>query len=171
MTRTRLCWASAALLSLLPHGGLLIADWGVRICAYPETEGGHAGLGLGFGVLATLLPFGLMVSAVVVRRVSYSKGRLLTWLAAGGAVMTAAYYALSVFAFFFPYCPSGSQGLLFVLLLYGGIAGLILIAGTSARRDQVTPERSGAQNAGGSGGVQEEQEEGGAEQGGAVPQR
>jgi hypothetical protein len=41
--------------------------------------------------------------------------------------MTAAYYALSVFAF----CPSGSQGLVFVLLLYGGITGLILIAGTS----------------------------------------
>jgi hypothetical protein len=45
--------------------------------------------------------------------------------------MTAAYYALSVFAFFSPYRPSGSQGLVFVLLLYGGIAGLILIAGTS----------------------------------------
>jgi hypothetical protein len=84
--RARLCWAGAVLLSLLPHGGSLIADWGVQICAYPDTEGGHAGryvLGLGFGALAALLPFGLMVSAAAVRRVPYSRGRLLTWAGAG----------------------------------------------------------------------------------------
>jgi hypothetical protein len=75
-----------------------------------------------------------MVSAVVVRRVSYGKARLLAWVGAGGSIMTAAYYALSVFALFSPYRPSGSRGLLFVLLLYGGIAGLVLIAAPSRPR-------------------------------------
>lgn len=132
-----LCWASAVLLSLLPHWGFLVPDSGIQICAYLNTEGGYTGrdvLALGFGAMSTFLPVVLVTLAAAVWRSPRRRLRSLTWVGAGTALMTAAYYALSIVMFFSPhYCPSGSQGLWFVLLLYGGIAAL-LIAGTLRSR-------------------------------------
>ncbi|WP_283139538.1 hypothetical protein [Rhizohabitans arisaemae] len=107
-------------------------DSEIHVCAYLDTENGYTGravLGLGFGALAMLLPLVLVVSAVAAWR-SPGRRSLLTRVAAGGALLTAAYYALSTVAFFSPDCPSGSQGLSFVLPLYGAVAVLVLIAAT-----------------------------------------
>ncbi|GAA3424653.1 hypothetical protein GCM10018953_18360 [Streptosporangium nondiastaticum] len=135
--RVLLCWTSAVLLSLLPHWGFLDADSGIQICAYLNTEGGYTGpdvLALGFGAMATLLPVVLVVLAVAIWRSSGKRLRFLTWIGAGAALMTAAYYALSVVTFFSPYCPLDSQGLWFVLLLYGGIAALLIAGMRRSRR-------------------------------------
>jgi hypothetical protein len=131
-----LCWASAVLLSLLPLWGFLDPGSGIQICAYLHTAGGYTGpdvLAVGFVAMSTFLPAVLAMLTAAVWRSSHRRLRFLTWIGVGAALMTAAYYALSVVMFFSPYCPSGSQGLWFVLLLYGGIAAL-LIAGTLRSR-------------------------------------
>ena len=95
-------------------------------------------LGLGFGAMAALLPPALMALAVAARRSLSRRRRLLAWIGAGGALATAAYYALSTVAFFSPYCPEGSQGPAFVLALYGAVAALVLIAGVPRAEDKPT---------------------------------
>ncbi|MEU4535686.1 hypothetical protein AB0G15_12565 [Streptosporangium sp. NPDC023825] len=130
--RALLCWTGAILLSTLPHWASLRVDTEIYICASLNTEDGYTGrdaLGLGFGAMATLLPPALTTLAVAAWRSSPRRRRLLGWMGAGGALATAAYYALSTIAFFSPYCPEGSRGPGFVLPLYGAIAALVLIAG------------------------------------------
>ncbi|MFI6800164.1 hypothetical protein [Streptosporangium canum] len=132
--RAPLCWTSAVLLSVLPHLASLQVDAGIDICAHLNTEGGYTGLdvlGLGFGALAALLPLVLVALAVAAWRSPPRRRRLLARVGAGGALATAAYYALSVIAFFSPYCPEGSQGPWLVLPLYSAVAVLVLIAGPS----------------------------------------
>ncbi|MDP9864122.1 MULTISPECIES: hypothetical protein [Streptosporangium] len=137
--RALLCWMGAVLLSTLPNWVSLPVDTEIYICAYLDTEGGYTGrdvLGLGFGAMATLLPLTLMALAVAARRSLPQRHRLLAWIGAGGALATAAYYALSTIAFFAPYCPEGSQGPGFVLPLYGAVAALVLIAGATRAGDK-----------------------------------
>ncbi|GIH23224.1 hypothetical protein Aph01nite_15340 [Acrocarpospora phusangensis] len=141
--RALLCWMGAILLSTLPNWALLPVDTEIYICAYLDTEGGYTGrdvLGLGFGAMATLLPLALIALAVAARRSLPQRGRLLVWVGVGGALLTAAYYALSTVAFFSPYCPEGSQGPGFVLPLYGAIAALVLIAGVPRAEDKPNAE-------------------------------
>lgn len=112
--RALLCWMGAILLSTLPHWALLPVDTEIYICAYVDTEGGYTGrdvLGLGFGAMATLLPPALLALAVAVRRSLPRRGRLLAWTGAGGALVTAAYYALSTIAFFSPIALRVRRGL------------------------------------------------------------
>ncbi|MEV4159101.1 hypothetical protein [Nonomuraea dietziae] len=140
--RASLCWVSAICLSALPYWPLVQADAKIQICAFLNTEGGYTGrdvLGLGFGVMAALLPLVLVVLAVAVRRSSPQRRRILTRLGAGGALATSAYYALSTVAFFEPYCPVGTQGPWLVLPLYSAIAVLVLLAGMS--RSKADAER------------------------------
>ncbi|GAA2674546.1 hypothetical protein GCM10010412_055710 [Nonomuraea recticatena] len=137
--RALLCWVSAISLSALPHWPLVQVDTEIQICAFLDTEGGYTGrdvLGLGFGAMATLLPLALVVLAVAVRRSSPQRRRILTWMGAGGALATSAYYALSTVAFFEPYCPVGTQGVWLVLPLYGAVAVFVLIAGTPGVEDR-----------------------------------
>ncbi|GIH52818.1 hypothetical protein [Microbispora rosea] len=137
--RELLCWMGAILLSTLPKWVWLPVDTEIYICAYLNTEGGYTGrdvLGLGFGAMATLLPPTLIALAVTAWRSLPQRRRLLAWIGAGGALATAAYYALSTIVFFSPYCPEGSQGPGFVLPLYGAIAALALIAGARRAEDK-----------------------------------
>ncbi|MBB5773502.1 hypothetical protein HD596_000258 [Nonomuraea jabiensis] len=55
---------------------------------------GHGRLGLGFAGMATLLPFILLGLGIAVWRSSPRTSRVLTWIGAGAALVTAAYYAL-----------------------------------------------------------------------------
>ncbi|MER5423063.1 hypothetical protein [Streptosporangium roseum] len=129
----------AILLSTLPNWASLPVDTEIYICAYLNTEDGYTDrdvLGLGFGVLAALLPPALIALAVAAWRSLPQRRRLLAWIGAGGALATAAYYALSTIAFFSPYCPEGSQGLGFVIPLYGAVAALVLIAGATRAGDK-----------------------------------
>ncbi|MET8049442.1 hypothetical protein ABZU75_17775 [Streptosporangium sp. NPDC005286] len=141
--RALLCWMSAVLLSVLPHWASLQVDSEISVCAYLNTEGGYTVrdvLGLGFGAMAAFLPLLLVVSAVAAWRSPRRRRRLLAWTGAGGALVTAAYYALSTIAFFSPYCPSpGSPGIWLVLPLYGAIAILVLIAGVLRAEDRTGP--------------------------------
>ncbi|MFI6787876.1 hypothetical protein ACIBG4_11150 [Nonomuraea sp. NPDC050383] len=137
--RALLCWMGAILLSTLPHWASLPVDTEIYICAHLDTEDGYTGrdvLGLGFGAMATLLPLALMALAVAAWRSRPQRRRLLAWAGAGGALATAAYYALSTVAFFSPYCPDGSQGPGLVLPLYGAVAALVLIAGVPRAEDK-----------------------------------
>ncbi|GAA4224511.1 hypothetical protein FHR32_002802 [Streptosporangium album] len=141
--RALLCWMGAILLSTLPNWASLPVDTEIYICAYLNTEDGYTDrdvLGLGFGAMATLLPPALIALAVAARRSLPQRRRLLAWIGAGGALATAAYYALSTIAFFSPYCPEGSQGPGFVLPLYGAIAALVLIAGVPRAEDKPNAE-------------------------------
>ncbi|MER5317766.1 hypothetical protein [Streptosporangium roseum] len=141
--RALLCWMGAILLSTLPHWASLHVDAEIYICAYLNTEGGYTGrdvLGLGFGAMAALLPLTLIALAVAARRSLPQRRRLLAWIGAGGALATAACYALSTIAFFSPYCPEGSQGPGFVLPLYGATAALVLVAGVPRAEDKPSAE-------------------------------
>ncbi|MBP2706118.1 hypothetical protein JOL79_20115 [Microbispora sp. RL4-1S] len=137
--RALVCWLGAILLSTVPNWALLPVDTKIYICAYMDTEGGYSGrdvLGLGFGAMAALLPFTLIVLAVAAWRSLPQRRRHLAWIGAGGAFATAAYHALSTVAFFSPYCPEGSQGPGFVFLLYGAVAALVLTAGAIGAGDK-----------------------------------
>ncbi|AWS47690.1 hypothetical protein [Streptosporangium sp. 'caverna'] len=141
--RALLCWMGAILLSTLPNWASLPVDTEIYICAYLNTEDGYTGrdvLGLGFGAMAALLPPALTALAVAAWRSLPQRRRLLAWIGVGGALATAAYYALSTIAFFSPYCPEGSQGPGFVLPLYGAIAALVLIAGVPRAEDKPNAE-------------------------------
>ncbi|MEU8382705.1 hypothetical protein [Streptosporangium sp. NPDC048865] len=141
--RGLLCWTGAVLMSTLPSWALLQVETGIHICAHPDAEGGYTGrdvLGLGFGAMAALLPPALTALAVAAWRSLPRRRRLLARMGAGGALATAAYYAVSTIAFFSPHCPEGSQGPGFVLPLYGAIAALVLIAGLPRTGDKPDAE-------------------------------